>query len=407
MLKYIKSSLKNFETNFYHKFLFILMLVILMTTFFVGIIIYNNSYENALYKYNDFDEKTFVFQPSYNIDDPYVFSGQKDLNFTRIENITYSQFTIVQEYVHFDNQNLDVLIKGTSANFINNADIVDFDYMNNNILNIKKNKLLSGRVWNNEEFQNKSKVVLIYESTAIRLFGKKDVLGKLLNINDKSFTIIGILEDSNDIKAYNKNFKGGQLKIVLYTPITIFDKPFIRYSIIRSDDFYALLKIINENIDAKASLSSRNDSLKNAIFIKTRELQSFFYALIIIFILIIAGIFLLTKNYLNQMLLECAIRRSLGSSKRQIYFLLLPQLSFMFAIAFFIAILFSIFISYIHFFAIYTNVFPFIGIISIKFILLFGGIFMGVILSSGSILSQKIINFNIIDGLKGNEKWYL
>jgi len=404
LLNYIKSSFLSFSTNFSNRILYIIILIIMLTSFFVGVNIYDNSLENTLNKYRFFDDETFVLDMPHEQNDPFLFNSSKDLKLLSIENIIYTRYHITEKRQSYNNSNINVIMKGTTNNFILSADRVDLNYSRNNLLNLKKNEIIYGRNWSNEEFQSSKKVALVYESTALRLFGIKNAVGKKLHLTNESFDIIGVLADSEDIKNYNFHYNDEEnLNIVLYTPITIFEYPLISYSIIRTEKKEELLNILKTEINKEIKLVSKDDIINDALTFKRQEMQSFFYTLIILLLLLLLGSIKIVSNFINSMRLEIAIKRSLGSLKNEIFFSLISQIIFMFLISLCLSILFSLAISYIYFFAIYKYVFPFITTFNIQIILLFGIFFLIVNVAFSSIYIEKNLKINIIDGLKGNK----
>lgn len=399
----LKSSIIALESNLKMRILFVLMTFGLLVALFLEVLIYQHSIELEKYRYNNFTDDILIVSIPYNADNPYTFSSIYDKKLASIENVIYTQYAISEHYINKGFYQLHVRIKGTSGNFIGNVDCVDFNYQRNSLINVKQNQLKVGRIWSNEEYQEGLAVGIIYESTALRLFGTIDIIDTRLNLGTHTFKIIGILKDTNDIKDYNRNENNNNLQLVVYTPITyIKGEPLINYSILRSYDNTTLKEIIFDNISEKAEFVERRTVIEEVTNIKKTQLDNFYYVIIITYIICILGVFQLIKNFINQMTFECSIRRTFGALKSDIFSLLIFQISFMFFLALIFSIVTSVLLLYIYFYFNYKYTFPFLSYLDITSILLIGSSLLVLSIMFTTLLSLKVLNTNIIDGVKGN-----
>jgi len=399
----LKSSIIALESNLKNRTLFFLLNFVLLVTVFIEILTYKHSIALELHRYQNFTDDILIVQMHYDSETPYTFSSIFDRKLASIENVLYTQYAINQYIYNKETYQLSVKIKGTSGNFIENYDIVDFYYKTNGLPNVKKNELIYGRVCTNEEYQKGESVGLIYEATAKTIFGKSDATGERLNFGSHSIKIIGILKNTDDIKNYYRTFNNYNLEFVVYTPITYLKSDsLIDYSIMRSYNNDILKEIITNNISEKMYFYEREDVISKTLDIKKEQLSNFYYVIVVTLIICVVGLFQLIKNFINQMTFECSIRRTFGATKFEIFSMLVFQNSFVFLLALMLAIVVSIMIIYAYFYFSYRYVYPYLSYIDINIILIIGIAQLILTIAFTTLLSQKIINTNIIDGVKGN-----
>ncbi len=68
-----------------------------------------------------------------------------------------------------------------------------------NYWKIMKFNFINGRAFTKEELESEMKVAVISESTAIKLFNDKEVMGKTIEINFEKYRIIGIVKDISPV----------------------------------------------------------------------------------------------------------------------------------------------------------------------------------------------------------------
>jgi putative ABC transport system permease protein len=193
-------------------------------------------------------------------------------------------------------------------------------------------ELLYGRFIIDADCKSKSKVVVIDEVLAEKVFGKKDVIGETISVKmwrgNYKFTVIGITKNSN---AMLESMMGDQMPAVLYTPIqTIMD--IYRYDYI--DYFYVSINNI-DNADQTAieinKLLETKHRNKDTYYVRNSadelEMVNNVLGIITAFISFVAGISLLVGGVgvMNIMLVtvtertrEIGIRKSLGAKNKDI-----------------------------------------------------------------------------------------
>ncbi|MCD4827700.1 MAG: helix-turn-helix domain-containing protein [Acholeplasmataceae bacterium] len=89
----------------------------------------------------------------------------------------------------------DLQVYAYTSNFIDNG-VIAFDIRR--LTHIEKPILLYGKIWNKD---SNDKVVVIDKDTAINQFGKVNVVGKDLMINNQKWDIIGVVSNTTSAKA--------------------------------------------------------------------------------------------------------------------------------------------------------------------------------------------------------------
>ena len=79
---------------------------------------------------------------------------------------------------------------------------VDENYFDLNFSGIGEKDLLYGRLLSRKDIINKMPYVVLREDTAINIFGKSDVVGEKLNIDNNEFEIIGVLKHQEENLFY-------------------------------------------------------------------------------------------------------------------------------------------------------------------------------------------------------------
>lgn len=135
-----------------------------------------------------------------------------------------------------------------------------------------------GRGFHASDFENNRKVVIIDSSTKENLFPDEDAIGKVLDIKNEPFTIIGIVEKSdsfkptiNSVEDYYSYVADKETGCSLYLPYTswptvyCFDEPqFVVVRAANTDSMNSVgksvAKLLNENIVSSSSVKYKSDS---------------------------------------------------------------------------------------------------------------------------------------------------
>ena len=111
-------------------------------------------------------------------------------------------------------------------------------------------RLLSGRLFTEEDLKNEAKVILVDKPTSIKIFGTTEVLGKTIEISEKKFTVIGVLSAFPEVEFANFD---------VITPITNDNLPDRETTINESSYNYSSLSLVN----LKGNVSSFKQEIIN------------------------------------------------------------------------------------------------------------------------------------------------
>ena len=81
---------------------------------------------------------------------------------------------------------------------------IDENYFDLNYSGIGKKDLLYGRLLNRKDIINKMPYIVLREDTATNIFGKSNVVGEKINIDNNEFEVIGILKYQEDGLIYSE-----------------------------------------------------------------------------------------------------------------------------------------------------------------------------------------------------------
>lgn len=187
-----------------------------------------------------------------------------------------------------------------------------------------------GSLFTDEDFSSGNRVMVLGERLAERLFPDSEALGKRISVNMQTFTIIGILEDTEIIEPIGKN----SLNNVAFTPNRLDAKhtsrfermgvQSLRFAVNDSSNVEAALEQVTAYFDseypmANLQITAAVDQMKNEHDKQTRVL------VVLVFISVI-GLFIACINMFNLMLIRVikhiksiGIMRALGFTRTDIF----------------------------------------------------------------------------------------
>ena len=116
-------------------------------------------------------------------------------------------------------------------------------------------KLLHGRFISDNDMTAKSNVVVIYDTTAKKVFGKTNVVGEKITMKgyfgNKKYTVIGVIENANAAiqEMYGDNYPE-QIFIPITTSMAMYGEKSVDYIIIKVTDKDKLTEISDKTIKA-------------------------------------------------------------------------------------------------------------------------------------------------------------
>ena len=195
ILESIKTVLKELKVNKMRTFL--TMLGIIIGIFSITVIfILSNSVKKTMNTSLESLESEFIevgVYPENKIqrelaDNDLISYAENNLNINKISRMIYFSydelFNIVEEKINNSNGNYYADVQTVA---------IDENYKGNSLSKYNKERLSEGRLLNKKDVLNKMPYTVINTYTAELLFGRTDVIGKTLNINNHEFEIIGVL----------------------------------------------------------------------------------------------------------------------------------------------------------------------------------------------------------------------
>lgn len=194
----IKTVFKEFRLNKLRTFL--TMLGIIVGIFSITMIF---SLSSATKKY--MNDTISSISPELMIFNVYMTSNieaefiENDLMEYAKENAKVKKMSKIA-YFSFDEYDQLLELKNTNSNFYNNTsyNAVDENYFDLIYPRFGEKDLLYGRLLSKKDIINKIPYIVLREDTAINIFGKSNVVGKKINIDNNEFEIIGILKYQED-----------------------------------------------------------------------------------------------------------------------------------------------------------------------------------------------------------------
>ncbi len=337
----IKSYYKSIAINSFRLWLTIIGITTGVILLVVSTVILE-SYENAYYDEFKLFTNEYVYVSNNNgfsQEDMLVFNNELDN-----ELITYS----TNEFYSENKYQLNIKSSGISSNYINNSLIDKIDYSVNNAPVIYNPKLIIGKTWDIEDYQNKNKIVVINLSLAKLLFNDKNPIGESIVLNDTKFEIIGVLDNSpsqlREIETYNNisannNLSQSEIEkyfpsLNVYMPITTFiefinPNAKINRCLIKSTEEVNSIKIVSNFQDYYKNellLESTNtirifnkDLIDQVIEENFSSIKIVIICVTIFFILLATIIIANTLFYsIKEKITEIGIRKAMGATKSDI-----------------------------------------------------------------------------------------
>ena len=87
------------------------------------------------------------------------------------------------------------------------TEIGSFYGVDSHYINTGKYNIIKGRDFTEEDFENRSKVVLIDTATAETLFADEEPVGCIIDINGEPFTVIGVIKESSSVNSAIHTFE--------------------------------------------------------------------------------------------------------------------------------------------------------------------------------------------------------
>lgn len=242
------------------------------------------------------------------------YLSNKDITkyYTKIFNFEYEYLTNLTE------------LENTSDYYYNYGSYIGIDSNYYKLYPTVEKNLLYGRLIENKDVANAMNYALIREDSAEILFGKKNVVGETLNINNHQFEIIGVLAlDMDDYYTPN-----------IAVPVSYLEKYDDSYYVIRYDF------MPQDNTNAKELENNIKELLskyvpKSSIYISTMdmeaimaEMESIISMIELIFVgiaslsIIVGGIGIMNIMLVsvNERIKETGIRMALGAKRKYIVF---------------------------------------------------------------------------------------
>lgn len=195
-------------------------------------------------------------------------------------------------------------------------------------------KILHGRFISDNDITAKSNVVVIYDTTAKKVFGKVNAVGEKITMKgyfgNKKYTVIGILENDNaEMEAlYGDNY-AEQVFLPITTSMAMYGEKYVDYILIKVADKNNLASISSDVITAIEKSHSNVGKDMYYLYDPTGEIDMINNVLnmVTLFIGLVAAISLLVGGIgvMNIMMVtvtertrEIGIRKSLGAKNSDI-----------------------------------------------------------------------------------------
>lgn len=241
-----------------------------------------------------------------------------------------------------NNNKIDKMSKSTLFSYyeydqiIKTTDNLGYEYSPGNYFAIDENyldliimsdKLLYGRLLSKKDIINKMPYIVIREDTAINLFGKNNVVGNKLNINNNELEIIGVLKHDNN-GLFDVNI--ADIYISYYYAINYMKTlPVTNYYFLPSKNEYTeeiksdIKKILNEYIssDNYYVFSVDLDSIMNEVDNIVGIVELVFIGIASLSIIVGGiGIMNIMLVSVSERIKETGIRMALGAKNSDIVF---------------------------------------------------------------------------------------
>ena len=201
--------------------------------------------------------------------------------------------------------------------------ILQCNYVNSGLWNIKRHTLLEGRFFTKEECDNRTNGIIVREGVAKKLF-TGSALGQTVSIMKKEYKIVGVIKD------YPFSIGPGGIPPAIWIPYTLSDKDQWQVEILFPEN------VNMENVKERVARSLNNlmyqkgdgstfttDKISTKKEVKSREMKDIliiFSSAIIFILLLIPALNMFTLNLagINNRSSEFAIQRAFGASKASI-----------------------------------------------------------------------------------------
>lgn len=251
-------------------------------------------------------------------------------------------FSIINEETYYNKIIIALLeelkfinkVEYTYSNIESN-ELIEFSYYNKSISGIvsklgkiKEYNNIIGRNINELDIQKKKRVVVLCDSILKSEFNNCDsLLGKLININNLTFEVIGIIKSEKDGLSLFSDYDEIQIPITTYKKYFQNEKKITGYNIILNNDsdIDKSKKIIENTLNNTISTDNGKYHVNDtgvAIKILGNVLNTVtvFIALVAGISLFIAGIGNMNMSYtlVSERTLEIGIKRAIGAHKNDI-----------------------------------------------------------------------------------------
>lgn len=312
----IKNIIILLIRNKYRTLLLILGLIITSVAFSAGAIITSNIAFSTSVKYQNFPSNSILLKGSVN---------KKTIE--QIHNFD-TQLKVTSCWINMGN-NLLLLNKDKTlpVKFYN----VCLNYFDYPIISadtedsLEKTALIAGRNFNNDDFLLNRSVVIIHNSVAQMLFSDGNVLGKKIRVDATSYTVVGVIKDTPDVKRIVKDIDNGANRALpLYVPCFM---EYYNYAIclapeeVTQDYAAKLVKYIEEK-NLGTYLSSYTMELHNKELSENMRDAKAGLNVLLAVMYVICTIFILAIMlfFVKERVVEIGIRKAVGAQPKDITF---------------------------------------------------------------------------------------
>ncbi len=248
------------------------------------------------------------------------------------------------QQIKFLNQKYDSKIEYSSGIIYKNMNVSHFNKNNHysiiatkdNFQFIEKLEITSGRFFNYSDTHKKLKVVVIGKLVQEDIFGKKNPIGKQLNIQGISFKVIGVHHKKNDDRENRKIYIPYTTAQDIYQNNDYIDEMYISHSPdMNHNQALALKNSIEKDLKDIFYVSPKDDgaiyTFSDTESLKNINTMTFVLGLIILFIglgTLIAGIIGISNIMVysvKERTKELGIRKVLGAKPKHIISLILLE----------------------------------------------------------------------------------